>query len=214
MRKMHVVAALACIILMLEVGLGLEAWRSKATALQMLQTIDRFRLGMTSKNVAELELRQLGLAPRELACSTISGPCDNIGVELANFPESSQSTIALVQNFVFDRISIFRPTYLVGNFYFHSDRLTCASIAFSTNKSSIGTMIVSTNDWGGDTTVEWRRANHTGNETYVRILDNIHQQGASLNSAEIFDLGCMASIQGCNTASELWPSVSRYKTNQ
>jgi hypothetical protein len=207
------VAVFACLFLLLEIGLGIEARRSKAKALQMLQTMDRFQLGATSRIEVKSELRQLGLIPIDEACSSITGPCDGIGVELANYPESSQSSIIRVQDFVLSGISVFRPTYIVANFYFHSDRLAVAEVQFSTDKVRIGTMLAST-DLGDDATLEWRSNNRTGDKTYVRILDAAHQQGASLHSADLFELGCMESIRGCNTASELWPSVSRYKAVQ
>jgi hypothetical protein len=175
--------------------------------------MDRFTLGVTTKTEVESELRKLGLVPLDLACSSITGPCDGYGVELANFPESSQHAIAAVQDIILDRISIFRPTYFVANFYFHSDQLAEAGVSFSTDKAAIGMELGST-DLGEEAKVEWRRGNHAGHKTYVRILDPAHQQEASLHSSGLFDLGCMASIRGCNTESELWPSISQYKVNK
>jgi hypothetical protein len=193
MKVVRVVAVIACSFLLLEVGLATVAWQLRAKALQMLQTIDRFKLGATSKTEVEAELRQLGLVPQDEACSVSVGFCKGIGVELANYPESSQRVIAPVLDFVAARISVFRPTYLVANFYFHSDRLAVAEVQFSTDKVSIGTMVAST-DQDEHATTEWRRNNRTGNETFVRTLDPAHQQAASLRSADLFDLGCMASI--------------------
>jgi hypothetical protein len=209
MRIVRLVAVLACFVLLLEVGLGIKALRSKATAIQMLQAIDRFELGTTSKSEAESELRQVGLVPQDEACSSVAGPCDGIGVELANYPESSQSAITGVLDLVVARVSIFRPTYLVGSFYFHSDRLALAEVQYSTDKASIGTMLVST-ELGEHATSEWRRNNRTGSKTYVRVLDAAHQKGVSIRSEDLFDLGCMESIRGCNNGVELWPSATRY----
>ena len=207
MRLARAVAVLAFLFLLLEVGLGIEARQSKAKALQMVRTMDNFELGVTSRTKVKSELRQLGLVPEDEPCSSITGPCDGVGVVLANCPESSQSSITRFLDIVIARISIFRPTYLVANFAFHSDRLAVADVQFSTDKVSIGTMLAST-DLGEQATTEWRRSNRTGDRTYVRVLDPANQKGASLHSAEIFDLGCMESVLGCNTASKLWPSVS------
>lgn len=212
MGMVRVAAVLACLFLLLEVGLGIWALRSKAKALQMLQTMDRFELGATSRTEVKSELRQLGLIPIDEACSSVAGPCDGIGVVLANCPVSSQSSITRVLDIFIARISIFRPTYLVANFYFHSDRLSVAEVQFSTDKVSIGTMLAST-ELGEDATTEWRQNNRTWKETFVRVLDSAHQQGASLSSADDFDLGCMESLWGCNTASELWPSMPQYRAN-
>jgi hypothetical protein len=213
MKLFRIVLAIVCCFVLMELALGLVAVRSKAKALQMLQTMDSFKLGTTSRTEADSELRQLGLIPQDEACSASTGPCKGIGVELANYPESSQRAVASVLEFVARRISAFRPTYVVANFYFHSDRLAVAEVQFSTDKASIGTMLAST-DSGEHETTEWRRNNRTGNETYVRVLDPAQEEGALLRSADIFDLGCMDSIRGCNTALRLWPSSPRYRASQ
>jgi hypothetical protein len=213
MKIARVFAVLACLFVLLEVGLGLEARRSKVKALQLLQTIDRFTLGVTSKTEVKSELRQIGLVPIDEPCSSFNGPCDGFGVELANYPESSQSAIIAVQDFVLARISVFRPTYLVANIHLHSDRFSEVTVEYSTGKTSIGTTLSST-DFHEDPTLEWRQNHRTGNWTFVRVLDHAHQQGASLNSADLFNLGCMESVLGCDSDSELWPSVSQYRTKQ
>jgi hypothetical protein len=213
MKPFRIVLAIVCCFILMELTLGLEAVRSKAKALQMLQTMDTFKLGVTSRAEVDSEMRQLGLVPQDEACSASTGPCNGIGLELANYPESSKRPVASVLEFIAERISVFRPTYLVANFYFHSDRLAVAEMQFSTDKASIGTMLASTN-LGEHTTTEWRRNNRTGNETLVRVLDPAHEQGALFRLADIFDLGCMESIRGCNTALELWPSSSRYRAGQ
>lgn len=210
MRRFRIVIALVCCFILMELALGVEAVRSKAKALQMLRAMDSFKLGATSRTEVDSELRQLGLIPEDEACSSITGPCNGIGVELANHPESSQRAVASVLEFVAERISVFRPTYVVANFHFHSGRLAVVEVQFSTDKASIGTMLSST-DLGEDATTEWRRNNRTGYETFVRILDHDHQRGVSLDSAKIFNFGCMESVRGCNTDSELWPSVSQFK---
>jgi hypothetical protein len=144
MRTTRVIVALACFFVLLEVGLGIEARRSKAKALQMLQTMDSFKLGVTTKTEVESELLQLGVIPQDEACSASTGPCQGVGIELANYPEPSPRALTSVLEIVAERISVFRPTYLVANFYFHSDRLAVTEVQFSTDKASIGTMLAST----------------------------------------------------------------------
>jgi hypothetical protein len=99
----------------------------------------------------------------------------------------------------------------VANFYFYSDRLQLAEVAFATEKTFVGTSFAAT-DSSEHAVSSWLVNKRSGHERYFRVLDPAQQKGASLGSADIFDLGCMESFRGCNTASQLWPSVSQYKT--
>lgn len=213
MKVLRIVLVIACCVLSLEVGLATVALRSKAKARNMLHAMDQFSLGAASKAEVESKLRELGLVPLEEPCSASAGPCQGIGVELANYPETSHRTIAPILEFVAAKMSVFRPTYLVANLYFYSDRLESATVTFSTDQASIGTTLASVKSGQGATS-EWRQSNRTGNATFVRVLDRAHQQGASLRAGDIFDLGCIESFRGCNTALALWPSMSQYKADQ
>jgi hypothetical protein len=196
----------------LEIASAIKVLRARALALQMLKTVDRFRLGVTSKAEVESKLLELKLTPEDEACSAPVGSCEGIGVVLSNYPQLPNGNIAGIIDYVLGKIIIFRPTYLIGNFYFYSDRLQSGGVSFSTDDASVGTEFASS-DSGQDAIPQWRRNNRTGNESYFRILDSAHQKETSLGSADLFDLGCMASFMGCNTATKLWPSISQYKTH-
>jgi len=213
MKLARVVAVIALCLVLVEVGLGLQASSSKAKAVQLLQVVDGFRLGETSKAEAQRRLRPLGLALQDEPCSSSTGPCDGIGIELANYPEPSRALLASMFEAIAAKFSIFRPTYLVASFYFHLDRLSVATVTFSSDNSSIGTMLAST-DSGQQPTSEWRRSNRTGGETFVNVLEPVHQQTASLSSSSLFDLGCMESFRGCKSEVELWPSIAQYKPSK
>jgi hypothetical protein len=210
-RVGRVTAIVACCFLFIEVVLVIKAIRARATAIQMLRAVDLFRLGATSKTEAETKLRELKLTPEDEACSAPPGSCEGIGVVLANYPQMSRGSIASVLGVAASEISVFRPTSLVGNFYFYSDRFQSAEVAFATDRTFVGTAFAAT-DSSEHAVSSWHRNNRSGHERYFRVLDPAHQKGTSLGSADIFDLGCMESFWGCNTDSQLWPSVSQYKT--
>jgi hypothetical protein len=202
-------AILACCFLLMQVVLVIKAIRARATAIQMLRAVDLFRLGVTSKAEAEIKLRELKLTTEDEACSAAPDPCAGIGVVLANHPLSRGSLASVLAGV--SVISVFRPTSLVANFYFYSDRLQLAEVAFATEKTFVGTSFAAT-DSSEHAVSSWLVNKRSGHERYFRVLDPAHQKGASLGSADIFDLGCMESFRGCNTASQLWPSVAQYKT--
>lgn len=142
----------------------------------MLRAFDGFRLGATSKTEAESRLVELGLAPEDEACSAPVGSCEGIGIVLSNYPEMRhKGDTAFLMDYVVGEISIFRPTHVVGNFYFYSDRLQFGGVSFSTDKASVGTEFASSEP-GQDAIPVWRRNNRTGNETYFRVLDAAHQR--------------------------------------
>jgi hypothetical protein len=101
---------------LIEVLLVIRAVQAKATAIQMLRAVDRFRLGVTSKAEAEASLRALKLTPEDEACSAVVGTCQGIGVVLSNQPQLPRGDIAYFLENAVGKISIVRPTYVVGNF--------------------------------------------------------------------------------------------------
>jgi len=210
-RVFRATAVVACCLLLLEVVLVIRAVQAKATAIRLLQVVDRFRLGVTSKTEAEASLRALKLDPEDEACSAVVGPCEGIGFELSNQLLLPRGDIAFILEYAIGKISVFRPTYLVGNFYFNSDRLASGGITFSTDEVSIGTEFALA-DPVEEQFPLWRRSNRTGDESYFRVIDPVHEKEASLGSSNLFDVKCMKSFWGCNTAVELWPSISQYKT--
>lgn len=210
-RVIRATAVVACCLVLLQAALVPRAFKAKATAIQLLQTVDRFRLGVTSKAEAEASLRALKLTTEDEACSAVVGRCEGIGFEVSNQLQLPRGDIAYLLEFAIGKASLFRPTYLVGNFYFNSDRLVFGAMRFSTDKASIGTEFALADPVEVEFPL-WRRNNRTGDESYFRSIGPMHQKEVSLGSSDVFDIGCMKSILGCNTPVELWPSISRYKS--
>jgi hypothetical protein len=178
----------------------------------MLKVVDQFRLGITTKAEVDTRLRELGLTPEDEACSAAVGSCDGTGVELANYPQLPRGNTSALMDLVARATFVFRPTYLVGNFYFNSDRLTSAAVTFSTDKATVGTQFAS----GGEGQEEfplWRAKNRPEDKRRFGLVDPAQRGWTSLGSADLFNVRCMVSPRGCNTVQDLWPSISKYRTN-
>ena len=208
MIRALVAIAASCLIL-LEGLFMVNAARARATAHQMLQLVDKFRLGQTSKEEAVSAFRKLGINPRDEGCSAAIGTCEGIYVDINNClprPDSFSLFHVLVCE-----VSIFRPTDLIGNFYFNSDRLESGSVAFATDKASVGTAFAAAT-YDEDAKESWETNHRTGSGGYFQVVARARQPETSLKSADNFNLGCLESIQGCNTELRLWPSVAGYKS--
>jgi hypothetical protein len=209
----YAIAAVACCLVLLEVVSVVMAFRARSTALQMLKAVDQFRLGVTTKAEVDTHLRELGLRPEDLACGApVGSSCDGTGVVIANYPQLPRGNTAALMNLVARAISVFRPTYLVGNFYFNSDGMTSAAITFSTDKATVGTQFAS-GDKGLSEFPLWRPEDRVEDKRRFGLVDPAQQRRTSLGSAGLFDVRCMVSLRGCNTVQDLWPSISKYRTN-
>lgn len=145
-KRRAVLAVIVCawFLLTFEIASAIRALRTRTTALQMLRAVDHFRLGATSKAEAESRLVKLGVTPEDEACSAPAGSCEGIEIVLSNYPRLPlNGDIAGIVDYGIGKISIFRPTYVVGNFYFYSDRLQSGGVSFSTDKASVGTEFAS-----------------------------------------------------------------------
>jgi hypothetical protein len=210
MKMLRVVLVLVCCLFLLELTFWIQAMHSRHKAAQLLQTLDQFELGRTSKTEAESELRQVGLEPVEDQCSSVYSPCQGFSVGLANYPMPFKGETATMLEYVAGRISLFRPTYLNATCYYSGNELVSVETEFSTDRMAIGNRLDST-ELGQEARSEWRLSNRGRGKTFVRILDHAHQQGTSLGSAKIFNLACMESFRGCNSDSDLWPTFARFK---
>jgi hypothetical protein len=212
-RGVHATAVVACCLVLLEVVSAGKAFLARSTALQMLKAVDQFRLGVTTKAEVDTHLREVGLAPENEGCGAPVGfSCDGTGVVLTNYPQLPRGYTAALMDLVARAIFIFRPTYLVGNFYFNSDRLTSAAVTFSTNKATVGTQFAS-GDEGRNEFPLWRPKDRLEDKRRFGLVDPAQQGRTSLGSADLFDVRCMVSLRGCNTVQDLWPSISKYRTN-
>lgn len=211
-RAVRATAAVACCLILLEVVSAVTAFRARSTALQMLRAVDQFRLGITTKAEVDTHLRELGLTPEDEGCSAPVGSCEGTGVELANYPQLPRGSTAVLMDLVARTIFVFRPTYLVGNFYFNSDRLTSAAVTFSTDKATVGTQFA-LRDEGRNEFPLWRPKDRSEDKRRFGLVDPARQGRTSLGSADLFDVRCMESLRGCNTVQKLWPSISKYRTD-
>lgn len=210
MKILRVVLVLAGCLFLLELPFQIQAMRSRHKAAQLLRTVDQFELGKTSKTEAVSELRQIGLEPAEDPCSSMYSPCQGFSVGIANYPMPFNGETATKLENVAARISLFRPTYLSTHCYFFGNHLVSVETEFSTDKMAIGYEIDST-ELGEEARSEWRLSNRGWGKTFVRTMDPAHQPRASLSFSSAFNLDCMESVRGCNSDSDLWPTVSRFK---
>ena len=201
MKVLRLFLTLLCCWMLLQFGLYLKARSSRRQAMRMLQTVDGFRLGLTSKAQAEAALSQIGLKTEDEACSAVVGTCQGIAVEVANYPIPS-ADIFRAAVFTAARLSLFPPTYLVGNLYFYSDRLGDLSVRFSTERATVGIWLVST-DMGELYGRGWRHNYQDGSDMFVRVAEPAQKRSGSLGASDTLNLNCFVSPRGCNINGQL-----------
>jgi hypothetical protein len=208
MKLLRLFVVLSGIVVFLEAGLVLKAFSAKHHAMQMLQTADKFRLGVTSKDQAETEFARVGLKTEDEGCSASAGTCQGFSVQLSNYPRFSSDSFNEFVYLTVAHLSLFRTAGIAGNFYFYSDHLKWMQVDFGAERSDVGVTLISTG-LGDEKGSALRHDYHTGSDTFVRVLDPSQWQGVSLNSSTLLNLNCLASVRGCNSNGALWTAIPK-----
>jgi hypothetical protein len=204
MTRKHVAVSIACALLVFEAGITIKAIRSRSQARMLLALSDRLRLGKSTKAQTEKEISSLGLAPIDEGCSAVSGICEGLSVEIHNYPVMSSNGFWRGFSLLISQSSIFRPTELIGNFYFHDGRLNNFFLVFGSGNTYIASELAMGEDHS-ESKHEWDRNNHTGSFSLTRVINPEDSNDYSIGTLGSFDLRCMTSLFGCRSESALWP---------